>query len=218
MLSLTIVRFSSRRLLLAWRLPSAQTGQPASADSVARDLQAKCDRITDFSADFIHSYRAAFQTAGHRVGHLLVKRKMRWEYTSPEKKTFVPTAQALFYIPRTNRWWSPPCRPTIRRPRGAEPRARAASRAIPRGVRQSARGARGRHCPPTDTQKPEPDYNSLTLVVQPGSLNLSLLVTVDPRGPLVFTFTNLKENVGLTDNQFVFKIPRGVDVVTDGAK
>ena len=65
-------------------------------------------------------------------------------------------------------------------------------------------------------KKHEPDYNSLTLVVQPGTLNLSMLITADPQGGRsVFSFTNLKENVGLTDNQFVFKIPRGVDVVTD---
>ena len=69
-------------------------------------------------------------------------------------------------------------------------------------------------------RKAEPDYDSLTLVLQPGTLNLSMLITVDPQGGRsVFTFTNLKENVGLTDNPFVFKIPRGVDVVpTDAPK
>src|SRR5206468_7665293 len=62
----------------------------------------------------------------------------------------------------------------------------------------------------------EPEYNSLTLVVQPGTLNLSMLITVDPQGGRsVFTFTNLKENIGLADNQFIFKMPRGVDVITD---
>ena len=29
----------------------------ATADAVARDLQRKYDRVTDFSADFVHSYR-----------------------------------------------------------------------------------------------------------------------------------------------------------------
>ena len=67
-------------------------------------------------------------------------------------------------------------------------------------------------------KKREPDYNSLTLVLQPGTLNLSMLITVDPQGGRsVFTFTNLKENVGLTDKQFEFKIPRGVDVIPDDA-
>lgn len=30
------------------------------------------------------------------------------------------------------------------------------------------------------------------------------------------TFSNLKENEGITDKEFVFRIPRGVDVITDG--
>jgi outer membrane lipoprotein-sorting protein len=33
-------------------------------------------------------------------------------------------------------------------------------------------------------------------------------------GKSSFSFTNLKENVGLADKEFAFKIPRGVDVVT----
>jgi outer membrane lipoprotein-sorting protein len=33
-------------------------------------------------------------------------------------------------------------------------------------------------------------------------------------GTSSFTFTNLKENVGLPDKTFEFQIPRGVDVVT----
>jgi len=33
-------------------------------------------------------------------------------------------------------------------------------------------------------------------------------------GKSSFSFTNLKENMGLADKDFAFKIPRGVDVVT----
>jgi outer membrane lipoprotein-sorting protein len=32
-----------------------------------------------------------------------------------------------------------------------------------------------------------------------------------------FTFTNLKENRDLSDKIFEFQIPRGVDVITNGA-
>jgi outer membrane lipoprotein-sorting protein len=40
-------------------------------------------------------------------------------------------------------------------------------------------------------------------------------MTVDAQGGTSsFAFTNLKENAGLGDDQFVFKPPRGVDVVT----
>ena len=41
-----------------------------------------------------------------------------------------------------------------------------------------------------------------------------MLITVDAQGGRsAFTFSNLKENVGVADNQFVFKMPRNVDVV-----
>ena len=42
------------------------------------------------------------------------------------------------------------------------------------------------------------------------------LVTVDGQGgKSSFSFTNLQENVGLADKEFDFKVPRGVDLVTD---
>jgi len=45
------------------------------------------------------------------------------------------------------------------------------------------------------------------------------LVTVDAQGgKSSFSFTNLKENVGLADKAFAFKMPRGVDVVTDASR
>ena len=90
--------------MLAGATVSAQPAQPASADAVARDLQKKYDRVSDFSADFVHSYRGGVlkQEAIER-GRLLVKKpgKMRWDYTSPEKKTFVSDGHRLYsYIPQ----------------------------------------------------------------------------------------------------------------------
>jgi outer membrane lipoprotein-sorting protein len=54
----------------------------------------------------------------------------------------------------------------------------------------------------------------LTLVVDPVSLAIRGLVTVDAQGGTSrFSFTNLKENVGVADKAFEFKMPRGVEVV-----
>ena len=81
--------FTIGLLLLATASIGAQS---PTADTIARDLQRKYDRVTDFSADFVHSYRGGVlkQQATER-GTLLVKKpgKMRWEYTTPEKKLFV---------------------------------------------------------------------------------------------------------------------------------
>ena len=68
-------------------------------------------------------------------------------------------------------------------------------------------------------RKPQPDYDSLVLLLDPATLSLRGLLTTDAQGVnSSFTFANLKENVTLSDKDFAFTIPRGVDVVTDGGK
>ncbi len=60
-----------------------------------------------------------------------------------------------------------------------------------------------------------PEYEHLTMVVDRQSLTLRMLVARDAQaGTSTFTFTTLKENVGLPDSRFTFTIPRGADVVT----
>jgi outer membrane lipoprotein-sorting protein len=57
------------------------------------------------------------------------------------------------------------------------------------------------------------------VAVEPGSLTIVGLVTIDAQGgQSSISFANLKENVGLADKSFEFKIPRGVDVVHDTAR
>jgi outer membrane lipoprotein-sorting protein len=54
----------------------------------------------------------------------------------------------------------------------------------------------------------------LTVVLDPTTLAIRGLVTVDAQGGTSrFSFVNLKENVGIADKAFEFKMPRGVDVV-----
>jgi hypothetical protein len=68
-------------------------------------------------------------------------------------------------------------------------------------------------------KRKQPEYDSLTLVVDAKTLALQMLITLDAQGGRsAFTFSNLKENVGLADNHFVFKMPRNVDVITDGGR
>ena len=57
------------------------------------------------------------------------------------------------------------------------------------------------------------DFTALTMTVDPRTLALRGLTSTDAQaGVSTFTFSNLRENVGLSDNQFQFKIPKGVDV------
>ena len=204
-------------------LTTSLAAQSPTADTIARDLQRKYDRVADFSADFVHSYRGGIlkQQATER-GTLLVKKpgKMRWEYTSPEKKLFVSDGHKIYsYIPQD--------RQVIV---GTMPRDEQAptpalfltgkgdiSRDFNASFDKVAGAPPGSVALKLTPKRREPEYESLTLVLEPKTLALQMLITVDAQGGRsAFTFSNLKENVGVADSQFVFKMPRNVEVVTDG--
>jgi len=213
------LRFLSAALVLS--LSAASAAQSPSAETTAANLQRKYDRVGDFSADFVHSYRGGVlkQQATER-GRLLVKKpgKMRWEYTSPEKKLFVSDGRKIYsYIPMDKQVIV-----------GTMPQG---DQAPTPALFLTGRGNITRDFNVTFDKVPdapagsmalkltpkrrEPEYESLTLVVDPRTLSLQMLITVDAQGGRSsFTFSNLKENVGLADNQFVFQMPRNVDVVT----
>ena len=199
--------------------------QSPTPDTVARDVQRKYDRVTDFSADFVHSYRGGVlkQQATER-GTLLVKKpgKMRWEYTAPEKKLFVSDGHKIYsYIPQDRQVivGTMPSDEHAPTPAlfltGKGDITRDFNAAFDK-VPEAQPGSLVLKLTP---KRREPEYESLTLVLDPNTLTLRMLVTVDSQsGRSAFTFSNLKENVGMADNQFVFKMPRNVDVVTDGGR
>jgi outer membrane lipoprotein-sorting protein len=80
--------------------------------------------------------------------------------------------------------------------------------AVPGGVRD----ARALRLRPVRT---EPEYETLTLVVDASTYVLEQLIVLDGQGGTsTFTFGNLRENVGVPDSRFVFTMPKGVDVIT----
>jgi outer membrane lipoprotein carrier protein len=199
----------------------AQSAQ--TADALARDLQHRYDKVADFSADFVHAYRGGVlkQQATER-GKLLVKKpgKMRWEYTAPERKLFVSDGRKIYsYIPLDKQVVV-----------GTMPRDEQAPtpalfltgkgdltrdfNAVFDKVPDAPAGSIALKLTP---KRREPEYESLTRVVEPKTLDLQMLITIDAQGGRsAFTFSNFKENVGIADNQFVFQMPRNVEVVTDG--
>ena len=207
---------------LVLALTISVSARSPSADAVARDLQKKYDRVSDFSADFVHSYRGGVlkQQATER-GRMMVKKpgKMRWDYTAPEKKTFVSDGHKMYsYLPKDRQVivGTVPVQDQAATPvlflTGKGNIARDYAVVFDK-VPEAPAGSIALRLTP---KKREAEYDWLTLVVDPRTLNLQMLITVDPQGGRsAFTFSNLKENVGLADNLFVFKMPRNVDVVTD---
>lgn len=205
------------------RAPQA-AGPPAlAAAEFARRLQARYDAITDFSADFVQTYRGGvLRKTTTESGTVAIKKpgRMRWTYTRPEDKLFVADGRKMYiYVPAD--------RQVIVRDMPAGDEA-----AIPVlflvGKGQLARDFEAAYADvpgaPAGSvalkltpRTPQRDYESITLVVEARTLQLRMLVARDSQGGTsTFTFRNLKENVGLPDKMFSFVIPRGADVITEG--
>src|ERR671916_825441 len=93
-----------RVLLVLGLVPALLAAQARPApDALARSLQERYQGIRDFSADFVHSYRGGvLRTQTRERGVVSVKKpgRMRWVYTSPERKEFVADGTKVYsYIP-----------------------------------------------------------------------------------------------------------------------
>jgi outer membrane lipoprotein carrier protein len=193
---------------------------------VAQALQKRIESVRDFSADFVHVYEGGvLKKQVTERGRLLVKKpgKMRWEYTAPEAKTFVSDGVKLYsYVPADKQVLVSPVpaddeattATLFLAGKGSLTRDFGASFAdLPAGL---PAGSRTLKLVPKFRQR---DYDWLMLVVDPASLAIRGLVTVDGQGgKSSFSFVNLKENVGLADKDFAFKIPRGVDVISTASR
>jgi outer membrane lipoprotein carrier protein len=194
-----------------------------SADALARSLQQRYQGIHDFSADFSHTYRGGvLRTQTREHGTVTVKKpsRMRWNYTGPEKKEFVSDGTKVYsYIPQDKQVIvsAVPADNQATTPalflagKGDIVRDFTASY-----VDSATPGTLALKLTP---RKNEPDYEYLVVGVDPATLQIRSLTTKDRQGgESALTFTNLKENTGVPDKEFVFRIPRGVDVVTDGTR
>lgn len=207
-------------LLTVGSFSTGAQGRPP-AEELARALQQRYAKVRDFSADFVHSYRGgALRTQVTERGTMAVKKpgKMRWTYTAPEKKTFVADGVKIYsYIPQdrqvivSNVPTGDDATTAVMFLAGKGDIARDFTASDAEG------GPAGTWALKLVPRKAERDYDTLVLALDPGTLQIRALTTTDRQGgESTFTFTNLKENRGLSDKDFLFRIPRGVDVITDG--
>jgi outer membrane lipoprotein carrier protein len=207
--------------VMAMLIIAAPRAAEQTPQELAAALQKKIDGIRDFSTDFTHSYQGGvLKKQITERGRLLVKKpgKMRWDYTSPEQKQFVSDGVQMYSyvpedkqvivaaVPRDDEAATPAL---FLAGKGSLTRDFTASLVEPPAG--MAAGTKSLKLVPKARQR---DYDWLALVVDPASLAIRGLQTVDAQGGTSsFSFANMKENVGLADKEFVFKIPRGVDVV-----
>jgi outer membrane lipoprotein-sorting protein len=205
---------------------TAAIGAEPTAAELAQSLQKKYDGVRDFSADFVHTYRGGvLRKELTEKGRVQVRKpgRFRWEYTTPEVKHFVSDGTKVYsYVPEDKQVIVTTVPPDDG---AASPALFLAGKGnLTRDFTPSFVGAPAGAPPGSKALKlvpktPQPDYDWLIVLVEPATLGLRGLVTGDPQGGTSsLIFVNLKENVGLTDKDFAFKMPRGVDVVTDSGR
>jgi outer membrane lipoprotein carrier protein len=215
---LEIMRIAAAVLIsLAPLLVSAQAAS-TTPEALSRSLQESYQRVSDFSADFTHTYRgAALKTRTVEQGTVMVKKpgKMRWVYTKPERKEFVSDGTTLYtYLPEDKQVLK------SRVPGDGEANTAALFLAgkgdIARDFTPSfAPAPQGTVALKLSPRRNEPDFEYFVVIVDPGTLQIRGLTTRDRQGgESTLTFTKLKENQRISDKSFEFRIPRGVDVVS----
>ncbi len=211
-------------LTIAVMAPSSLRAQNTqSPDAIARALQSKYASIRDFSADFVQTYRGGvLKTQTTERGTVVVKKpgKMRWVYTSPERKELVSDGKKISWYVRDDKQVvvsDMPADDAATTPAlflsGKGDIARDFTATILPGG--TGNGIQLKLVP----KRPEPEYEYLVVTVAPESMQIRALMTHDRQGgESTLTFTDMKENRGVSDKAFEFRPPRGVNVVTDGAR
>jgi outer membrane lipoprotein carrier protein len=210
---------------LVFVLPSTAAARRGAAqqtaEQIAVSLQAKYDRVRDFTADFTQEYQSGvLRKKSTERGKLQIKKpgKMRWDYTAPEKKQFVSDGSRIYlWVPADNTV-------TVSDVPKQDEATTALQFLTGRGqllrdftITFTKNQALGTYGLRLDPKLRERDYDWLELGVDHQTMQIRTLTAADRQGgQSTFTFTNFKENVGLSDTTFTFKIPRGADVINAG--
>ena len=206
------------------RLPSQPVSTPDArppAGDVAVALQRKYDAIKDFSASFIQTYEGGvLRRKASESGTVYVKKpgRMRWDYTSPEKKLFISDGRTMFlYFPADKQ--------VMKNPVPAQDEATSAvlflmgKGDIVRdfNVKWAEGSTENTYRLRLDPKTRQTEYDWLELAADRHTLQIAGLTAADAQGGRSsFSFSNFKENVGLADKMFQFTIPRGTEVISSG--
>ena len=188
---------------------------------VAAALQKKYDAIRDFTADFVQeSEGGLLRKKQTERGVVQVKKpgKMRWDYKSPEQKLFLSDGRHIYlHVPADNQV-------IVSNVPEQDEATTAVLFLVGKGnltrdftVSYAEGGGPDTYALRLQPKLPERDYDWLQLIVDRKTLQIRTLSAADSQGGRsTFQFSNFKENTGLSDKTFTFKIPRGADVTNNG--
>jgi outer membrane lipoprotein carrier protein len=214
MLLCGLVQVALFLVLTAVSTPAATPSDAArNALALAQKVQAHHAQVRDMQARFVQTYSSGL--LGREVveqGSMSIKRphRMLWKYEKPEQKVFVSDGKtSYFYVPAD--------RQVIVRDATGE-----------RGVALQILSGRSDLLAEFQALAVEGADDRVRLVPRQESAEVrEVVIEADAAGRIrwieivdlqgnrsTFRFEDVKENKGLPDRLFEFKIPRGVEVVT----
>lgn len=207
-----------------WAPPAPLLGQatvPAPAD-LARALQTRYAGIRDFRAHFTQSVRGGVlrTIATEQRGEVSIKKpgRMRWTYKAPHHQVMVADGTRIYIYNASDRTGITSPMPT------GDDLSAAVLFLSGRGDLQrdftatmpAAQPAGEWHLTLTPKVRQD-DFVSLALAVDRASLAFRGFSWTDHQGGAnTIRFTNLRENVGVTDREFVFTFPKGTTMISSG--
>jgi outer membrane lipoprotein carrier protein len=206
-------------LLLFLLMPtiSAQT----ELELLINALQAKYNKLSTLAADFTQVYNAPGERTRRESGRLLLKKpgRMRWDYTTPESKLFISDGKWLYEYVEAERLAT---RSSVKE--SADLRAPFAFLLGRGNLRRDFKRIEFASEQPTKAgnrvlrliPKRTQEFRELLIEIEPGSLQLARLVLIDRNNARSdFLFSNVRENVPVSESQFTFNAPAGVKVVVE---
>ena len=204
-------------VLVSGGVPAATQTAPGAAEALALRVQAHYTTVRDFTADFVLSTTSQLTPKPIvERGVLRVKKpgRMRWTFDTADKRQFISDGVRIYsYFPKDKYVLQ-----------SAIPPDNEASTAL---LFLSGRGnltkdftavvgtgmAAGESRLVLTPRTKQADFERLTLDVASNTLEFRGLAVHDAQGGTsAYRFTGLRENVGLTDKEFEFTIPKGVVV------
>jgi outer membrane lipoprotein carrier protein len=195
---------------------SVAAGQaPPSANALAARVQARYATIRDFTADFTLTTTSGLSLGGGSDrGKVIVKKplRMRWTLATGSRHEVVSDGTRLFnYFPKDK---------VVNEVSLSEQTSTALLLLTGRGdltrdftARMAADQPPGEWRLTLTPRTSQPDYKEISLAVDQTTLRLVGLDILDDQGTVrAFRFSNLRENQGIADSVFAFRIPPGVEV------
>ena len=196
----------------------ASGGAPVSKDlkQVLDRLQRHYHDTNSFTAKFNEEIATVGAPKKNRTGTVSFRKpgRMRWEFDDPEKQTIVSDGETLYsYDPDLNQVVETPLKQALKS-------SSATSFLLGIGnINRDFKAAFAHPATPTGLVDLILDAKSGGYVIQvgldPKGYNLMTLTLTDQLGDVTrIDFSDIHDNVELSDSTFAFKTPAGADVVT----